>query len=86
MKQEREDKQATTTTVLVRYQLNQDRGNLTSPYHNFPTNISGHTGSVHIKEHRAKIKVPSTRIQKTTPTSAAEAHMGAPDKGGRKDQ
>ena len=31
-KQEREDKQATATPALASQKLNQDRGNLTSPY------------------------------------------------------
>ena len=67
IKQEEEDKQATTTPALSRNQLNQDSGNITSPYQNFPTNISGHTGSMHMKEYCAEIKRPSTRIQQPSP-------------------
>ena len=81
MKQEREDKQATTTTSLTRQQLNQDRVKLTSPYQTLPTNIAGLTGSVHMKEQGATLKHPSTRTQKYSPTSAVESHMGAPDMG-----
>ena len=49
----------------------------------FPKNIFGHIGSVHTKEQRATIKRPHTRIQKSSPTSVMEAHMGAYDNGGK---
>ena len=51
-------------------------------YQTLPTNVSGHMGSVHIEDQRAAIKCPITRTQKASPTSAVEAHMGAPDNGG----
>ena len=37
-----------------------------------------------MKEKRATIKRPNTGIHQPSPTSAVEAHMGEPDKGGSK--
>ena len=47
------------------------------------THISGHMGSVHMKYQRATIKLSSTRIPQPSQTSAVEAHMSAPENGGR---
>ena len=80
----RRKKQATTTPALTRQKLNQDRGKLTSPYQTLLTNISGNTGSVHMKDQRETINRPSNRIQKPSSTRAVEANIVAPDKGVQK--
>ena len=75
-------KPATVTPALFRQQLNQDRGNLTIPYQTLPTNIDGHTGSVHIKEYLAEMKLLSTRLHQPSPISVVEAYLGSFEKGG----
>ena len=75
--------QANKIPALSRQKLNQDMGNLTSPYQTFQKNIVGKTGSVNMKDQRATINLPSTRIQQSYTTSTVEAYIGAPEKGGK---
>ena len=68
---------------LTMQQPNQDSFNSTSPYQNFQTNIYEHTVSFHTKAHLATINIPSIMIPQPFATITVEAHMIAPDKGGR---
>ena len=80
------DKPTTAIPVifpLASQQLNQYIGKHTSPYHTLQTNIAGHTGSVHTKAHLVTTKHPGISIPHHLSVSAVEAHMCAPDNGGR---